>query len=109
MNEFDLVDSLCDNKDPLIEVEESLVEPHADTAPQDDPLDWLIDGGIGHLPESSLDQAPIFPDSLEITSGDYGLDENNDQNVQYPVLQDIADPKVTVQSLFLEDGDNHLP
>ena len=109
MNEFDLSDSLCGTKEPRFLVEESLADLVPEAAPLDDPLDWLIDGGICHLPESSLDQAPIFQNCLDSSSQHYVLDAENEEVVLYPDLQEIADPKVTVQSLFLEDGDDHLP
>jgi hypothetical protein len=80
----------------------------------DDPLDWLIDGGFGHLPESSLGQAPMFPDFSDLSSDKHVLEAQSktldDQSKAFDtsVLHDIADPKVTVQSLFLDDGDDHL-
>ncbi|KAL7574868.1 hypothetical protein ACA910_010702 [Epithemia clementina (nom. ined.)] len=109
VSEFDHADSFCGTSDPQLVLEESTVELETDALPSEDPLDWLIDGGIGHLPESSLDQAPIFPDALDLPSENFVLEAKSEEQVSYPVLQDIADPKVTVQSLFLEDGDDHLP
>lgn len=62
-----------------------------------DPLEWLIDGGLHHLPESSLENAPMFP---EFTTAS----QQNDGNLSNEAfLKNIVDPKVTVQSLFLED------
>lgn len=55
----------------------------------EDPLEWLMmDPNMEHLPESSLD-APQFPE--------LGC------SVPDPLVN-IADPKVTVQSLLSEDG-----
>jgi hypothetical protein len=77
----------------------------------EDPLEWLIDGGINHLPESSLEAAPMFPDFSEMTGAE---ESNSHQQLTVQVqpksfdptsfLQEIADPKVTVQSLFLEEA-----
>lgn len=100
-------DSLCGPNDPQISFEESVIEGDNDSS--DDPLDWLIDGGFGHLPESSLDQAPTFHDCLELSSGSIPEDKVNEEVLCYPVLPELASPKVTVQSLFLDDGDDHLP
>mmetsp|Transcript_21290 Transcript_21290/g.58958 ORF Transcript_21290/g.58958 Transcript_21290/m.58958 type:complete len:327 (+) Transcript_21290:197-1177(+) len=86
----------------------------------DDPLDWLISGGMGHLPESSLGQnPPMFPDFSDLSSDAHVLEEQSKPITEAPaipatkpfdasVLHEIADPKVTVQSLFLDDGDAHL-
>ena len=69
----------------------------------EDPLEWLLDGDIqNQLPESSMEHAPMFPDfngaepatlSLQAQSGAFDAS----------LLEPIADPKVTVQSLFLDD------
>jgi hypothetical protein len=65
-----------------------------------DPLDWLIGGGgINHLPESSLEHAPMFP---EFHSEDYTSYESEHVGKDSPDELNITDPKVTVQSLFLE-------
>lgn len=109
VNEFDFVDSLCGTDDPQLVLDESFAEAETDGAPSDDPLDWLIDGGIGHLPESSLDQTPLlFQDCLDVASGIIA-EAKSQEALSFPVLHEIADPKVTVQSLFLDDGDDHLP
>lgn len=71
----------------------------------DDPLEWLIDGGINHLPESSLlEAAPMFPDFSDMTAEDqlHVTVQVQPKSFDPSFLQDIADPKVTVQSLFLE-------
>jgi hypothetical protein len=70
----------------------------------EDPLEWLIDGGINHLPESSLEAAPMFPDFSDIAEHGGSITVQVQPKSFDPTsfLQDIADPKVTVQSLFLE-------
>jgi hypothetical protein len=78
-----------------------------------DPLEWLIDAEPSILPESSL---PMFPD---LSSGgddnnfgeghvveDYSSYSSTDATepsdiVSDDILNSIADPNVTVQSLFL--------
>jgi hypothetical protein len=73
----------------------------------DDPLEWLIDGGINHLPESSLEAAPMFPDFSDIAIENHIAVQVQPKSFDPSFLQDIADPKVTVQSLFLESpGDS---
>jgi len=68
----------------------------------DDPLEWLMDDGgiMTHLPESSLEQAPIFPDFGE--SNQETIISTQETTPAETHLAYIADPKVTVQSLFLE-------
>jgi hypothetical protein len=65
-----------------------------------DPLEWLLGGGgINHLPESSLEHAPMFP---EFHHEDYSYLDVADVPSKETSELNIADPKVTVQSLFLE-------
>ena len=81
----------------------------------EDPLEWLIETEPSMLPESSL---PIFPDlsSGDDGQGQYYLQANPPLNeslvggtsselepsvVDDAVLNNIVDPAVTVQSLFL--------
>jgi hypothetical protein len=83
-----------------------------------DPLEWLIDAEPSILPESSL---PIFPD-LSSSGGDdnnfgdghvvedYSSHSSTDATepsdiVSDDILNSIADPNVTVQSLFLLPDD----
>ena len=79
-------------------------------APQgfsEDPLEWLLDGDIqSQLPESSIEQAPMFPDFGE------GGDDNgaltlqaHTHNFDASLHESIMDPKLTVQSLFLGDAE----
>ena len=80
-----------------------------------DPLEWLVDAEPSMLPESSL---PMFPDlssTTTTTDNDHVMllpDENHHHAavdemleatsvVNDAVLNSIADPTVTVQSLFL--------
>jgi hypothetical protein len=76
----------------------------------DDPLEWLIDGGMNHLPESSLSAAPVFPEFAadELSSDIHLMPHSTDKNpptaseIDSSLLQNLAaDPKLTVQSLFL--------
>lgn len=77
----------------------------------EDPLEWLLDGDIqSHLPESSMEQAPMFPDFTDAV--DHACDNNDALTLQAQagsfdtsILDGIADPKVTVQSLFLDAGE----
>lgn len=80
----------------------------------DDPLEWLIDGGIHHLPESSLAAAPMFPEfeSEDLSSDIHLMPQSIETNTNPPtaseidssLLQNLAvDPKMTVQSLFLSE------
>jgi len=123
INEFEVLtaSSTEDLKDDLYLLEDNLVGtettvPVPADSSADDPLDWLIDGGIGHLPESSLGQPPMFPDFSDLSDDKHVLEAQSKSVQEVPpskpfdtsVLQDIADPKVTVQSLFLDDGDAHL-
>lgn len=72
----------------------------------EDPLEWLLDGDIQcHLPESSIEHAPMFPDFSNIAEDE----ENGALTLQAQsgafdasLLDSIVDPKVTVQSLFLD-------
>ena len=72
----------------------------------EDPLEWLLDGDIqNHLPESSIEQAPMFPDFSDVNGGDdHGALTLQAQAVAFDasLLDNIVDPKVTVQSLFLD-------
>jgi hypothetical protein len=74
----------------------------------EDPLEWLLDGDIqSQLPESSIEHAPMFPD---FTGGPIQGEEDMGSlplQAQAHVfdasfLEPIADPKVTVQSLFVD-------
>jgi hypothetical protein len=77
----------------------------------EDPLEWLIDGGMNHLPESSLAAAPMFPEfGCDEISSDIHLmpQQSTDKNpptaseIDSSLMQNLAaDPKLTVQSLFL--------
>ncbi len=76
----------------------------------EDPLEWLIDGGMNHLPESSLAAAPMFPEFAtdELSSDVHLMPQSTDKNpptaseIDSSLLQNLAaDPKLTVQSLFL--------
>jgi hypothetical protein len=59
---------------------------------EDDPLEWLLHGeGMNHLPESSI---PIFPEF------EGSLVPNPIVNIADSL--NIADPKISVQSLFLD-------
>lgn len=72
----------------------------------EDPLEWLLDGDIqNHLPESSIEQAPMFPDFSDVTGDDTGALTLQAQTATFDasLLDPIADPKVTVQSLFLDE------
>ena len=72
----------------------------------EDPLEWLLDGDIqNHLPESSIEHAPMFPDFSDVNGGDNGALTLQAQAATFDasLLDPIADPKVTVQSLFLDD------
>jgi hypothetical protein len=74
-----------------------------------DPLEWLIetDGTQNYLPESSL---PIFPfsDDKMIATDDEeesSAEMREMDMVQDAILNNMVDPNVTMQSLFLpEDG-----
>lgn len=118
VNELDLQLSLSEDKEADLLIAETLAVPleehESASAPAEDPLDWLIDGGIGHLPESSLGQPPMFPDFSDLSSDTHVLDQAKPVEEQpkpafdSAMLHDIPDPKVTVQSLFLDEGDEHL-
>ena len=72
----------------------------------EDPLEWLLDGDIqNHLPESSIEQAPMFPDFSDVNGDENGALTLQAQTSTFDasLLDTIADPKVTVQSLFLDD------
>lgn len=72
----------------------------------EDPLEWLLDGDIqNHLPESSIEQAPMFPDFSDVNGDDNGALTLQAQTATFDasLLEPIADPKVTVQSLFLDE------
>lgn len=73
-----------------------------------DPLEWLVDAEPSILPESSL---PVFPD---LSTGD--VDQQGELHVvedatsegssdyvmiEESILSNIADPNISVQSLFL--------
>lgn len=66
-----------------------------------DPLEWLMENDH-HLPESSL-TAPIFPDFNDVSEGPVQLQPQ--VQASFPDVMDtlpsLADPKVTVQSLFM--------
>ena len=63
----------------------------------EDPLEWLMDGGVNRLPESTLLDAtavgPIFPDLASA--------QQEDATDQPPALH-MVDPVQSVQSLFLD-------
>jgi len=77
----------------------------------EDPLEWLIDGGLDHLPESSLEHVPVFPDSIINQSSleqqpQFQLQPKESQHdpmttfdplLGIPILPDA---KMTVQALF---------
>jgi len=82
---------------------------------REDPLEWLIDGGIHHLPESSLTNAPMFPEfgSDELSSDIHLMPNavsNNDMlklaagDIETSLLYNMADPKVTAESLYLGES-----
>lgn len=74
----------------------------------EDPLEWLLDGDVqSQLPESSIEQAPMFPDFSDVDAGDSGALTLQAQTASFDssILDGIADPKVTVQSLFLDADD----
>jgi SHAQKYF class myb-like DNA-binding protein len=77
----------------------------------EDPLEWLLGGvGMQHLPESSL--VPMFPEFGEDLSSGLHLQQKlvpGSSDHHYAVIEhhphdglDMGDPKITVQSLFLE-------
>jgi SHAQKYF class myb-like DNA-binding protein len=74
----------------------------------EDPLEWLIDNesNIQHLPESSL-SVPLFPDFSDLADG--GGVIHLQPQLQCNVIPDVtdnlpySDPKVTVQSLFMDE------
>lgn len=74
----------------------------------EDPLEWLLDGDIqNQLPESSIEQAPMFPDFSEVNQHGQGslTLQAHANSFDASLLDGIVDPKVTVQSLFLDtDG-----
>lgn len=119
VNEIDLQCSVSEDSQDMFADEVTLGAPTEgelleDTA--DDPLDWLIDRGIGHLPESSLEPPPpIFPDLSNFHSDKIGEDEiqstsgeSSNKAFDASLLKDMADPTVSVQSLFLDDADAQL-
>jgi hypothetical protein len=74
----------------------------------EDPLEWLIDGGLNHLPESSLSSAPMFPEfhSDDLSNDIHLLPQSvhlTASEIDSSVLN-MVDPKVTVQSLFLSES-----
>lgn len=71
----------------------------------EDPLEWLLDGDIqSQLPESSIEQAPMFPDFAE--GEENGALTLQAQTHAFEGLHEtIMDPKLTVQSLFLGDAE----
>jgi len=75
----------------------------------EDPLEWLLDGDIqNQLPESSIEQAPMFPDFGEEQQGeDNGVLtlQAHTHNFDASLHESIMDPKLTVQSLFLDNAE----
>jgi hypothetical protein len=88
--------------DMFLMMEETAVPPGF----AEDPLEWLLDGEMhNHLPESSMDHAPMFPDFSGVEGGETGalLLQAQANSFDPSLLDTIADPKVTVQSLFLDE------
>eukprot|EP00977_Amphora_coffeiformis_P017444 scaffold5684_cov169-Amphora_coffeaeformis.AAC.19 len=75
----------------------------------EDPLEWLLDGDIqSQLPESSIEQAPMFPDfgeQQQVEDNGALTLQVHSHNFDASLHESIMDPKLTVQSLFLDNAE----
>jgi hypothetical protein len=86
----------------------SLVVYPDDDLLAEESLEWLIDGGINHLPETTssdntaVSSPPFFPDfkSSDYTPGDIRLIPAASSSGTELALSTMADPSVTVASLL---------
>jgi hypothetical protein len=80
-----------------------------DTMDEWDPLEWLIetDGTQNYLPESSLPIFPFSDDKLIVPDDDEepSAEMREMDLVQDAILNNMVDPNVTMQSLFLPEDE----